>query len=87
MTMFVLRVAGNRGASLHGTVRLAATGETRSFAGSAELVSLIEEWQATHDLGTMLAHWRAVPSHVPKVERSPRRRGSRGPDAAAPSCP
>jgi hypothetical protein len=83
MTMYVVRVAGKRSGSLHGTVRHAATGETQKFAGGEELLRVIAEWQATHDLDAMLEDRRDVPGPGPERDYSPRRRLSKGPAAAA----
>jgi hypothetical protein len=46
MTTFVLRMTTDARGGLHGTISRVSSGETRTFASSAQLVAFLEEWNA-----------------------------------------
>lgn len=64
MTTIVLRIAGDRGGDIYGTVCCAATGETRPFADIQQLLALLLEWSAVAGLRATTEHWRAT-THGP----------------------
>jgi hypothetical protein len=60
MTTFVVKVTADPRGGLHGTVSRVAGGETRTFAGSAQLVALLEEWTASEGVWAATAESAAL---------------------------
>jgi hypothetical protein len=60
MTTFILRVAGDRGGDIYGTVCHAATGEVRPFADVQQFLALILEWSAVAGIRADTDHWRTL---------------------------
>jgi hypothetical protein len=61
MSTFVLRLAGPADARLCGTVRHVASGVSRPFADTAELLAFLREWSATAGLSAALQDPLLVP--------------------------
>jgi hypothetical protein len=80
MITVVLRVAASRD-GLRGTATHVASGETRAFAGQADLWTFLEEWAAVDGIGAFTAEWTHGPG---KSGANP---GSRSGSELPPSAP
>jgi hypothetical protein len=81
MSTFVVRLTGSSGAQLRGTVRHVASGASRPFADTAQLIAFLAEWSAVEGLGAESQDWPPLPRDPGNPEPAP---PSPNPGPAAP---